>query len=189
MGGMVQDEDKTWARDRDLILALVSSIDENSKPYSRNKIAKETGLTKYRVDKICKAEGVKFDRSNPGLQAMRTANEEDARITRAIISRQVLAELEHVFKRMHEEHIVVGWFQGMAFEHKLKGPTSGDLKNYATTMGILIDKHLVLERYHNEDGTSDPSLSKMQTATEVARIMKAHPDMPIEDVINEVMNR
>lgn len=186
---MTQADDKTWARDRDLILSLVSTVDENGRPYGRNKIAKETGLTKYRIDKICKAEGIKFDRSNPGLEAMRAANEVDARVARAVVSQKVLAEIESVFKRMHEEHIVIGWHQGMAFEHKLKEPTSGDLKNYATTIGILIDKHLALERYGVEDGEVDSSLAKMQTATEVARIMKTHPDMSVEEVINEVMNR
>ncbi|QBZ73196.1 helix-turn-helix DNA binding domain protein [Microbacterium phage Theresita] len=186
---MAQVEDKTWARDRDLIQSLVSTVDENGRPYSRNKIAKETGLTKYRIDKICKAEGIKFDRSNPGLEAMRLAVEADARVVRAVVSQKVLAEIESVFKRMHSKHKVVGWFQGMAFEHTIDEPTSGDLKNYATIIGILIDKHLVLERYGTEDGEVDGSLAKVQTATEVARIMKAHPDMPVEDVINEVMNR
>lgn len=186
---MAQAEDKTWARDRDLILSLVSQVDENGKPYGRNRIAKETGLTKYRIDKICKAEGIKFDRSNPGLEAMRTANEMDAQIMRATVSQKVLAEIDKVFELMHSEHIIVGWHQGMAFEHKLKRPTSGDLKNYATVLGILIDKHLTLERYQVEDGEVDHSLGKVQTVTEVARLMKTHPDMSVEEVINEVMNR
>ena len=186
---MGQTGDKKWERDRDLIQALVSSVDENGRPYSRNKIARETGLTKYRVDKICRAEGIKFDRSNPGLEAMRKANEEDARTVRAYVSRQVLDEISHVFKRMHEKHKVIGWHQGMAFEHTIDAPTPGDLRNYATTLGILIDKHLVLERHAVEDGEVDNSLGRVQVVTEVARLMKAHPGMAIEDVINEVMNR
>lgn len=186
---MVKAVDKTWARDRDRILALASTVGEDGRPYSRTRIVKETGLTRYRVDKVCRAEGIKFDRSNPGLEAMRVANEMDARTARGVISQRVLAEIESVFERMHAEHKVIGWHQGMAFEHTIDKPTSSDLKNYATVIGILIDKHLVLERYSNEDGEIDPSLGRIQTANEVARIMKAHPEMPVEDVINEIMNR
>lgn len=184
---------KARTRDRDeerrLVTALFDKVDENGKPYSRARIMRETGVSGRQVSKIAAEAGYKFDRSSPGLQAMKVANEEDARMVRARISQQVLEELGKIIKKMHEPHIVVGWHQGMAFEHTLKGPTSGDLKNYATIIGILIDKHLVLERYGVEDGEVDGSLAKVQTATEVARIMKAHPDMPVEDVINEVMNR
>lgn len=181
--------DKTWARDLDAIKSLMSTTDEEGRPYSRERVAKKTGLTRYRIDKICKAEGLKWDRSDAGLRAMWAANAQDARAVRSQISQQVLDELQSIFQKMHEPHVVVGWHQGMAFEHTLQGPTSSDLKNYATTIGILIDKHLVLERYNTENGEVDSSLAKVQTATEVARIMKAHPDMPVEEVINEVINR
>lgn len=180
-------EDKTWARDRDAIMSLVTSLDENGKPYGRNRIAKETGLTKYRIDKICKAEGIKFDRSM--VQGLIANMEADSRAARASISQKVLAEIESVIKRMHGKHTVIGWFQGMAFEHTINEPTSGDLKNYATVLGILIDKHLVLERYNTEDGAVDDTLARVQMASEITRLVKAHPDLTIDDVVNEITNR
>lgn len=171
------------------VTALFDKTDENGKPYSRARIMRETGASGRQVSKIAAEVGYTFDRSSPGLQAMKTANEEDLRHTRMRVSKQVLDELEEVFKLMRAEHVVVGWHQGMAFEHKLKRPTSSDLRNYATTIGILIDKHLVLERHLAEEGGANPTLSKMQTVTEVIRMVKTHPDMAVEDVINEVMNK
>ena len=177
------------ARERELVTALFDKIGEDGKPYSRARIIRETGVSARQVTKIAAEAGYKFDRSSPGLQAMKAANEVDARAARDRISQQVLDELQGIFEKMHEPHVVIGWHQGRAFEHKLKGPTSSDLKNYATTIGILIDKHLALDRYRTEGAEVDPTLGRVQTATEVARIMKAHPDMPVEEVINEVINR
>lgn len=177
------------AKERQLVTALFDKLDENGKPYSRARIIRETGVSGRQVSKIAAEVGYKFDRSSPGLQAMKRANEEDNRLVRARISQQVLAELASVIKRMHQPHTVIGWYQGMAFEHTIPEPTSNDLKNYATTLGILIDKHLTLERYTTETGDTDHDLDRMQTATEVARLVKAHPDMPVEDIINEVINK
>ena len=186
---MPQVSEKTYGQYRDLVVSLAERIADDGRPYSRNRIVRESGLSAYWVDKICKAEGIKFDRSTPGLQAMRSALEASNREARLRVSQQVLKELESVFRRMHEPQVVVGWYMGDAIEHELKQPSPADLKNYATTIGILIDKHIVLERFGSEGGEVDASLEKVQIATEVARIVKANPDMSVEDVINEVVNR
>lgn len=181
MEAMAQAGDKTWARDLALIRDLVSQ------GHGRNRINKETGLTKYRIDKICRAEGIKFDRSSTAH--MTEAFQADARLERIKISQQVLAEIQHVIKRMHEKHKVIGWHQGMAFEHTIDEPTAGDYKNYATVLGILIDKHLTLERFGTEDENADQTLARVQMATEVARLIKAHPDRTIDDIVNEIVKR
>lgn len=175
--------------ERKAVIELFDKVDDNGKPYSRNRIIKETGVSGRQVTKIAREEGYKFDRSSPGMQAMMQAYEADARAARARVSQQVLDEIAHAFKRMHEPHIVIGWHQGMAFEHSIDRPTAVDYKNYATVLGILIDKHLVLERYGQEDEEIDGSLGRVQAVTEVARLIKAHPDMSIEDIIAEVVNR
>lgn len=185
--------EKARGRDRDeerrLVTALLDKVDEEGKPYSRSRIIRETGVSGRQVSRIAAEAGHQFDRSSPGLQAMKAANEVDARLARAKISQDVLAEIRLVFEKMHSPHVVVGWFQGEAFEHTLQNPTSGDYKNYATVLGILIDKHLVLERYGIEDGDADSLLSKVHIATEVTRLVKSHPEMSADDIINEVINR
>uniref|UniRef100_A0AAU6R612 Helix-turn-helix protein n=1 Tax=Micrococcus phage Olihed TaxID=3092209 RepID=A0AAU6R612_9CAUD len=181
MGRMAQVDDKTWARDRDLIAKLMSE------GQGRNRISKETGLTKYRIDKICRAEGWKFDGS--AVTPMVKQFQATAAVERAKISQQILEEIQHVIKRMHEEHVVIGWHQGMAFEHKIAAPTAGDYKAYATVLGILIDKHLVLERFGTEAESQDRTLAQVQMATEVARLIRAHPDLSIDDIVNEIVNR
>jgi len=184
---------KTSQIDRDeerrKVTALFDKIDENGKPYSRNRIMKETGVSGRQVTKIAQEAGYKFDRSSPALQAMKKAYEFDAAANRAKVSRQVIEEIQLVLKKMHSPGIIIGWHQGKPVEHQVDAPTATDYKNYATVLGILIDKHLALERFGNETDTGDQTLIRVQMATEVARIIKGHPDISIDEVVNEIVNR
>lgn len=174
---------KTYAR----VVALFAAVDDHGRPYGRNRIAREAGVTSYRVDKIAKAEGHTFDRSMTAAAAEAFAT--DAKAIRAQLSRQLLDEVKHILERMRAKHVVIGWYEGIASEHWLDLPNAGDLRNYITSIGILIDKHLVLERYGQETGSGDDTLARVQMATEVARMVIAHPDMDIDDIVNQIVNR
>ena len=169
---------------------MIADSKAADEPISRHRICKATGLTWRRVDAYAAEVGYSFDRRTPQLEAMWAARKIDTREARARVSQQVLDEISAVFERIHSaEHVVVGWHQGVAYEHVLSKPPPNDLKNYVITLGILIDKHLTLERYTTEDPETNTTLAQVQAITEVARLLKTHPDMSVEDIIREITRR
>lgn len=114
-------------------------------------IAKEFGVAPSTVTRI-------FQRADPPIVVDRSktapateARIEDMKARRAKIAEDALNEVTRMLGLMTAPHTVVGWHQGAASEHVLDRPTSGDVKNYAIAIGILIDKHTQLARFDSDD--------------------------------------
>lgn len=120
--------------------------------HSRNAIAKLVGISTASVTKIC-AEArppISFDRS--GVKAAVEARQIDLKAKRADLSTKAVTEVERLFRLLTSPHEVIHWDKdGMMHRATIERPTSGDVKNYATSIGILIDKHLVLVRTDSDD--------------------------------------
>lgn len=142
-------DDKTRARVRKLARA----------GRSQNSIAREVGIAQSSVKRICDAARppITFDRSK--VAAANEARVFDAKAARAQVAEQAMQRIGKLFDLLDAEHTVIGWYEGVATEHTIKRPTSGDMKNYITSIGILIDKHLVLVR-HDSDDRDLPSIDK-----------------------------
>lgn len=119
---------------------------------SRNAIAKLVGISPSSVSKIC-AEAkppISFDRS--ATKAAVEARTIDLKAKRTEISQMAVEEVTRLFKLLTEEHEVIHWDKdGFMHRGTIDRPTSGDIKNYATSIGILVDKHLVLTRADSDD--------------------------------------
>ncbi len=126
---------------------------------SRNAIAKDVGVSPSTVSRIC-AEAtppITFDRSATAVAVQ--AVQMDHKAERARISTRLIQEIVGLLTLMHAPHVVVGWYEGSASEHVLDRPTSGDVKNYMTTIGIALDKHLALVK-HDSDDRDKPAVDK-----------------------------
>lgn len=142
------------AKTRERILALAAEG-----KLSRNAIARECGVSPSTVTRLV---GVgKFDRSQTAAAV--EARTVDLKAQRSELSEMAVAEVKRLFGLMTSQHTVVGWYQGMAYEHVLDAPTSQDVKNYATAIGILTDKHLALIR-HDSDDRDLPAVDKWLAA-------------------------
>jgi hypothetical protein len=118
---------------------------------SRNAIAKLVKLSPSTVSRICAEASppITFDRSATAVAV--AAHQVDLKAKRAELSVRLVGEIEHVLERLHQPHKVIGWYEGFASEHTIDLPTSGDVKNYATSLGILLDKHLALVKHDSDD--------------------------------------
>lgn len=121
--------------------------------HSRNAIAKLVGISTASVTKIC-AESkppITFDRA--ATAAATEARGVDLKAKRAEISQLAVAEVERLFGLLTAPHEVVHWDTktGWMSRDTIDRPTSGDVKNYATAIGILVDKHLVLVKTDSDD--------------------------------------
>lgn len=114
---------------------------------ARNAIAREVGVGATTVSRICKAEGVTFDRAQTAQAT--EAHRLDLKAERERIAERLLVEANAALDQLHAPHVVLGWYQGTATEHQLERPTSGDLRNYILTAAIALDKHVAI---HQLDG-------------------------------------
>ncbi|MDQ1128291.1 helix-turn-helix domain-containing protein [Microbacterium sp. SORGH_AS_0888] len=114
---------------------------------SRNGIARETGVGATTVSRICKAEGVTFDRTQTAQAT--EAHRMDVKAERERLAERLLIEANTALDQLHVPTVVVGWYQGEATEHTLDRPTSGDVKNYMLAAAIALDKHIAI---HQLDG-------------------------------------
>lgn len=119
---------------------------------TRNAIAKAVGISASTVTRIC-AEAkppIAFDRS--ATKAAVEARTIDLKAKRTEISQMAVAEVSRLFKLLTAEHEVIHWDkEGYMHRGTIDRPTSGDIKNYATSIGILVDKHLVLVKADSDD--------------------------------------
>ena len=118
---------------------------------SRNAIARECEVSPSTVTRVC-AEAkppISFDRT--ATAAATQAVVDDLKARRAEMAADVLDQARKVLDKFSAQHTVVGWYQGAAFEHVIDGPQSGDVKNYAIALGVLLDKHLVLVKHDSDD--------------------------------------
>lgn len=148
-GGRPPVDSKTRARVRKLARAGKSQA----------AVAREVGLSRSTVARIC-AEAkppITFDRS--ATQAAVAAHAIDLKAARAELAQKAIRQVHELFGMFTAEHTVTGWYEGVMSTGTIPRPTSGDMKNYATAIGILIDKHLVLIR-HDSDDRDLPALDR-----------------------------
>lgn len=76
----------------------------------------------------------------------------DLKARRAALSVTMLDEVDRLVSKLTASHVLTH-FDKEGFMHSgyIDGPQSGDVKNYATSIGILLDKHLVLVRTDSDD--------------------------------------
>lgn len=120
---------------------------------TRNAIAKLVGVSPSTVSRICAdaKPPVSFDRSKTAVAL--EAAKFDAKLARAELSERAINEARRLFGLLSAPHEVVHWDTktGWMSRDTIDLPTSGDVKNYATAIGILLDKHLVLVRTDSDD--------------------------------------
>lgn len=118
---------------------------------SRNAVAREVGISTSTVTRICRdaKPPVSFDRSATRVAV--EARTVDLKAKRTEIAERAVVEVERLFGLLDAEHEVINWHEGFMSRGTIDRPTSGDVKNYATAIGILVDKHLVLTRHDSDD--------------------------------------
>ena len=135
---------------------------------SRNAIAREVKVSAASVTKVCATAKppISFDRS--ATAAATEAKVQDLKAQRAELSELAVAEVRRLFGLLTAPHEVIHWDKdGFMHRGEIERPTSGDVKNYATAIGILTDKHLALIR-HDSDDRDLPAVDKWLAAMGVA---------------------
>lgn len=120
---------------------------------SRNAIAAELGISPSTVTRICQQHEppISFDRL-PMVQAAITAAKFDAKAARAEISQQTIEQARELLERFNAPHELTHFDKdGFIHRAQIDRPTSGDVKNYAIAIGILIDKHAALVKFDTDD--------------------------------------
>lgn len=119
---------------------------------SRNAIARKHGVGAATVTKLAKTTGdaTTFDRSQ--TQKATRAREADSRSERAALAAELLADARKLRERAWEPYtVVVGTAKG-AQKVTLDLPPLGDVRSAYTAVGIVVDKHLALDRHDNSGG-------------------------------------
>lgn len=115
---------------------------------SRNAIARECKVSPSTVSRLLPAGT--FDRT--ATAAATEAKVQDLKAQRAELSRMAVSEIHRLFGLLDARHEVIHWDkEGVMHRGQIDRPTSGDVKNYATAIGILTDKHLALIRHDSDD--------------------------------------
>lgn len=131
---------------------------------SRNAIAKTVGVSPSTVSKVC-AEArppITFDRAK--TKAAVEAHALDLKLARAKLSEQAIERVGKLFDLLDSKHTVHHFDKdGCMSTGTLDRPTSGDMKNYITSIGILIDKHIALIK-HDSDDRDLPAVDKWLVA-------------------------
>lgn len=147
-GGRTPVDSKTRARVRKLARGGMS----------RNAVAREVGISTYSVSRIC-AEAkppITFDRS--AIKVATEARQVDLKAARGELATRAVQEARRLFGLMSAEHEVIHWDKdGIMHRGTIDQPTSGDVKNYAIAVGILLDKHVVLTKV-DADPTDLPAV-------------------------------
>jgi hypothetical protein len=120
---------------------------------SYGKIAKRNGVSTGTVQSIAKAIGVKTPEAR--LIQNKTAIElHTATLAqrRAAISERLLGVAEKTLGMMDGPYLVFnfGGKDNTYNQHLLEGVPSGDLKALATALGIVLDKHKMLEHFDSD---------------------------------------
>lgn len=131
---------------------------------SAYRIARECGIAQSSVKRICDAAKppISFDRSKTAAAV--EAHTLDMKAVRAKLSQQAVERVGKLFDLLDAEHEVIHWDKdGDMHRDTIDRPTSGDVKNYITSIGILIDKHIALVR-HDSDDRDLPAVDKWLAA-------------------------
>lgn len=82
---------------------------------------------------------------------------------RARLSAKLAAKAEKIIDRLDEGSVVVATFEGAITEAKIKGKLARDLQAEAVALGILLDKHKMLEQWEHGERAAD-AVSQWLTA-------------------------
>jgi len=137
---------------------------------SRNAIAREVGVGAATVTRVCQSAKppISFDRT--ATAAAVQAKGIDLKAARAELSGKAIDEVRRLFDLMTTPHEVIHWDKdGFMHRGEIERPTSGDVKNYATAIGILTDKHLALVK-HDADARDVPAVDKWLLAMGVGAV-------------------
>lgn len=118
----------------------------------RNEIAKLCKISSSTVTRICAQARppITFDRT--ATEAATAAVVVDAKARRAQLSSDVLDSARALRNLLTAPHEVIHWHKdGEMLRGQIDKPTSGDVKNYAIALGILVDKHVALTKLDSDD--------------------------------------
>jgi hypothetical protein len=131
---------------------------------SRNAIARKHDVAASTVTKLAKDTGdtTAFDRSQ--TEKATRAQEADSRSRRAELAAALLDDAAKLRARAWEPYtVVVGTAQG-AERVTLDLPPLGDVRSAYTSIGIVVDKHLALDRHDHAGGAGvDDAVSMLTT--------------------------
>lgn len=117
--------------------------------HSRNRIARDHGVSGSTVSKLANTEGLSFDRSQ--TKNATEAKKADNAALRAATSRRLLEKANEFLDQMDRPHLAFnfGGKDNTYAEKLLDRPPVGDLRNLMTAAAIAIDKHLAVEKHDN----------------------------------------
>ena len=119
---------------------------------SRNETARLCGVSTSTVSKICAEAKPPITFNRAATKAATEARVIDLKAQRAEISEKAVAEVFRLFGLLTSAHEVIHWDKdGRIHRASIKRPTSGDVKNYITSIGILTDKHLAILKNDSDD--------------------------------------
>lgn len=114
---------------------------------SARAIAKKHGVASSTVSKLAADNGVANAFERAQTQKATRAQEHDSRARRAALAAALLDDAARLRERAWQPYVVVvGTAQG-AERVTLELPPLGDVRSAYTAVGIVIDKHLALDRH------------------------------------------
>jgi transposase-like protein len=130
--------------------AIIASLRAGT---SRNKAAREHGVSFASVSKIAAAEGISFDRSQ--TKSATDAAVADLRAIRVTTSRRFLVETNLLLDQLHQRHVSFnfGGKDNTYEEHEFPEPPVDAKRTLITSAAIAYDKHLAQERHDADDGS------------------------------------
>jgi len=120
---------------------------------TRNRTARDHGVSFSTVTKIAGEERISFDRSQ--TKSATDAAVADARAIRAATSRRFLDEANKLLDELHQPHTAYsfGGKENTYNEHEFPEPPVDAKRTLITAAAIAYDKHLAQERHDADDGT------------------------------------
>lgn len=148
-GGRRPVDSKTRAR----VVKLATELDEAGKRRTRNAIAKLVGISPSTVSRIVAEDAPEFSWADQAAAVEATnLRSRDLKAERQTMAADIMDEARRVIAKFSAAHEVIHWDKdGDMHRGTIDAPTSGDVKNYAIALGILIDKHLVLTKADTDD--------------------------------------
>jgi hypothetical protein len=145
---------------------------------SARAIAKRHGVAASTISKLAKDAGVvdAFERTQ--TQKATRAVEIDNRARRAIIATELLNDVAHLRERAWSPYTVaMGTAMGVE-KVTLDLPPLGEVRSAYTAIGIVLDKHLALDRHDNSGGADVADAVSMLTnlASGIRRIAEQEAD-------------
>lgn len=122
-------------------------------------IARALGVARSTVSRWCAAADppVTFDRTR--TRAATEARTVDAKARRAAISGGLLDAVDTIRAQLFAERTRVHYSVTEGRQEYTAPPTPGEIRDLAVTLGVLLDKHLVLDR-HDSDDRDLPAVDK-----------------------------